>query len=254
MSTTTPSTPMRDQTYYWESVTFQVEHRLFKVPRYQFERNSEIFAGTFMLPTTGDVEGKSDKNPIKLEGISSVDFERLLAVLYPLENPMPTFSKDHWISVLKLATLWRLLATRALAIHHLDTEVKNSAEGIVLARTYHVAAWLRSGYEALARGTHGAMSLTDAEMIGWDTATKIYRIREEVTHNIKAQPNNCYSCGNTLNYCRYCCIYLSQGSSNSGQGNMTNIFSQADVAVVFAEEFRQAESDSAEYMDPRGKC
>ncbi|KAJ7477479.1 hypothetical protein FB451DRAFT_1242560 [Mycena latifolia] len=228
------SIPMRDKTYYLDTIIFQVEDRLFKVPRYHFERNSEIFASTFMLPVTDDVEGISDKNPVKLEGVSSVDFERLLVVLYPLcvdlillfknhsrsqrhrEDPMPTLSKDHWISVLKLATLWRLLATRALAIRHLDAEVKNGAEGIVLARKYHVASWLRSGYTALSRGAHGAMSLADAEMIGWETATKIYRVREEAAHK--------------------------------GQN-----FGQADVYGVFAEEFRQADSDSAEYLEKGGE-
>ncbi|KAJ6564345.1 hypothetical protein B0H19DRAFT_1140844 [Mycena capillaripes] len=175
--------------YYLDSITFQVEDRLFKVPRYHFERNSEIFASIFTLPVTGDVEGGSDQKPIKLEGISSVDFERLLVVLYPLhrEDPMPTLSKDHWISVLKLATLWRLLATRALAIRHLDAEVKNGTEGIVLARKYHVASWLRSGYTALSRGAHGVMSLADAEIVGWETATKIYCIREEAAHKREHQ-------------------------------------------------------------------
>ncbi|KAJ6548871.1 hypothetical protein B0H19DRAFT_1074677 [Mycena capillaripes] len=104
-----PSIPMQDKTYYLDSITFQVEDYLFKVPRYHFERNSEIFASTLTLPVTGDVEGGSNQNPIKLDGVSSVDFERLLVVLYPLhrEDPMPTLSKDHWISVLKLATFWQ---------------------------------------------------------------------------------------------------------------------------------------------------
>ncbi|KAJ7763582.1 hypothetical protein DFH07DRAFT_395903 [Mycena maculata] len=240
---TTTSSPTRNQTYYLESVTFQVEDNLFKVPRYHFERNSEIFASTFMLPATHNAEGVSDQNPIKLEGISSIDFERLLAVLYPLEEPMPTLPKDHWISVLKLATLWRLLGTRALAISHLDAEVKNDVEGINLARKYHVASWLRSGYEALARSTHGTMSLADAEMIGWETATKIYRIREEAACAHKAKNNKqgynqgyCHSCGSNFNTVSY----------------NKDVFHKADVAGMFEEEFRQAESDSAEYIeDPR---
>ena len=88
-------------------------------------------------------------------------------------DPVP----KHWISVLKLATLWRFLDIRNLAIRHLATQVKKGAEGIVLARRYHVAQWLRSGYEAFSR--YLSMSPMDADMIGWETATKIYRFREE---------------------------------------------------------------------------
>jgi hypothetical protein len=92
----------RDQKYYLESITFkvrltpkardyphsalQVEERIFKVPRYHFEHSSEIFATTFTLPAVDEVhtEGQSDENPFILEGISCVDFQRLLKVLYPL--------------------------------------------------------------------------------------------------------------------------------------------------------------------------
>ncbi|KAF8177386.1 hypothetical protein K438DRAFT_1978676 [Mycena galopus ATCC 62051] len=244
------STPMRDKTYYLESIIFQVEDRLFKVPRYHFERNSEIFASTFMLPVTGNVEGGSDENPMKLEGISCVDFERLLVALYPLEDPMPTLSKDHWISVLKLTTLWRLLATRALAIRHLDAEVRGGVEGIVLARKYHISSWLRSGYTALSRGAHGAMSLADAEIIGWETATKIYRIREEAAHKRQhdARPTTaCHNCGRnpmSSGYCSYCDLYI-----NGSKDESINVFDKAEVDGVFAEEFRQADSDSAEYLE-----
>ncbi len=38
-----------------------------------------------MLPQTetGTVEGDSDNNPIQLQGVSKVDFERLLKFMYP---------------------------------------------------------------------------------------------------------------------------------------------------------------------------
>jgi hypothetical protein len=137
-----------------------------------------------------------------------------------------------------------LIGTRALAIRHLDAEVKNGAEGIVLARKYHVASWLRSGYTTLSRGAHGTMFLADAEIIGWETATKIYHIREEAAHNRKngALPK-CYNCGNTIDsgYCNYCGDYT--------DGLKVNVFDKADVDGVFAEEFRQADSDSAEYLE-----
>jgi len=57
---------------------------LFKVPRLYFERNSGVFRDMFTVPP-GDipVEGSSDENPLKLESIQKVDFQRLLRAMFP---------------------------------------------------------------------------------------------------------------------------------------------------------------------------
>ncbi|KAJ7509745.1 hypothetical protein B0H11DRAFT_1257123 [Mycena galericulata] len=210
-------------------------------------------------PTADDVEGVGDRNPVKLEGISSVDFERLLAALYPLKSPIPSMPKDHWISVLKLATLWRLLDIRDLAIQHLDGEVRDNVEGIVLARKYHVADWLRSGYTALARSAHPGMSLDDAKMIGWETATKIYRIREAAAHQRRnqqrqdQQPKSVFDIPPSTplrphrNYFGMPASQPIEGSIYSPEQSQ-NLFDSADVEGPFAEEFEQADLDSAEYV------
>jgi hypothetical protein len=95
---------VRDDLYYWDSVTFlvspklvtllcipthdclveQVESKLFKVPRRYFEKNSNIWRDVFTLPLgNNQAEGSSDENPIRLESISSIDFQGLLRVMYP---------------------------------------------------------------------------------------------------------------------------------------------------------------------------
>ncbi|KAJ7625578.1 hypothetical protein FB45DRAFT_921805 [Roridomyces roridus] len=162
MMTAVPSSPMRHTKYYMENVIFLVENQLFKVPRYRFENNSEIFKTAFELPVTDSAEGQSDEDPIKLEGISSVDFERVLGVLYPANSyKTETMPKEHWISVLKLATLWRMLDVRDLAIANLDRH-------------------------ALAGSPGPTLSLTevDLQFIGWDTASKLYRVREQAVHSV----------------------------------------------------------------------
>ncbi|KAJ7699040.1 hypothetical protein B0H17DRAFT_1049973, partial [Mycena rosella] len=164
--------------YYLESITFktsltpaQVEDSIFKVPRYHFEHNSEIFVSTFALPAVDDVQakGQSDANPFILEGISSVDFHQLLKVLYPLDIPqilgMP---KEEWVSVLRLSTLWRFFDACDLAIKQLTSIGLGSIEGILLSRQCDVAPWLCAGYSDLARCEEG-ISLEDAEKIGWET-------------------------------------------------------------------------------------
>ena len=61
-----------------------MEDALFKVPRFYFEKNSSIFRDMFaLLPANREVEGTDDANPIKLESIRKVDFQRLLRVMFP---------------------------------------------------------------------------------------------------------------------------------------------------------------------------
>jgi hypothetical protein len=63
----------------------QVEDSLFRVPRHHFQDNSEVFKDMFSLPQGSQTteEGNSDANPIKLEGISALEFASLLRALYP---------------------------------------------------------------------------------------------------------------------------------------------------------------------------
>ncbi|KAJ6620649.1 hypothetical protein B0H10DRAFT_1759746, partial [Mycena sp. CBHHK59/15] len=200
-----------NQRYYLDTITFQVkshigdatqvEEQIFKVPRYHFEHSSDIFATTFTLPSgdNGTAEGSGDQNPLRLGGISSVDFERLLQVLYPLcvakrlrvlisadsslrrnilaSGSIDGMSKDQWISALKLATMWYFLDVRNLAIQRLGGQIVDSAELIVLARRFEVADWLRAGYNDLARREEG-ISEGEAVLLGWETAFRISQVRE----------------------------------------------------------------------------
>ncbi|KAJ7742860.1 hypothetical protein B0H16DRAFT_1728021 [Mycena metata] len=59
------SKPTPDDTYYLETITFQVEDRLFKVPRYHFERNSEIHATALtLLAGSNSVEERATKTQL----------------------------------------------------------------------------------------------------------------------------------------------------------------------------------------------
>ncbi|KAJ6497541.1 hypothetical protein C8R45DRAFT_983315 [Mycena sanguinolenta] len=172
----------RHDHYYLETVVFKVETTLYRVPRFHFERNSGIFATTFSLPQpTEGAEGSSDIAPFKLEGISRVDFERLLRVLYPLTAipKTPDLSQDEWISVLKLASLWDFIEVRNLAIEQLApySESLDCIERIMFARKYDVSAWLRSGYIELAR-RKDIISSKEAATIGWEAALQICELRE----------------------------------------------------------------------------
>jgi hypothetical protein len=51
-----------------------------------FERESPVFADMFSFPAGSlkEPEGNKDTSPVRLEQVKTVDFERLLGLLYPL--------------------------------------------------------------------------------------------------------------------------------------------------------------------------
>ncbi|KAK7692000.1 hypothetical protein QCA50_005405 [Cerrena zonata] len=78
----------RHEDYYFDdgNLVLRIENTLFRVFRSTFIRHSSTFSDLFDLPPPSqskEVEGTTDYNPIILSGISVVDFERLLWVLYP---------------------------------------------------------------------------------------------------------------------------------------------------------------------------
>ena len=59
-----------------------MENELFKIPTNYLKQYSAIFNDMFALnPLPGaGVEGQSDETPIRLDGVSKIDFERFLEV------------------------------------------------------------------------------------------------------------------------------------------------------------------------------
>ncbi|KAF5365175.1 hypothetical protein D9758_005360 [Tetrapyrgos nigripes] len=176
-----PATPRRDDVYYWELVTFQVEDLLFRVPRHHFQKKSHVFRDMFALPQ-GDQEpeGNSDANPIKLEGILATEFTSLLRALYPRYITGKMDANIDWKSVLKLATLWEFLELRMSTVDKLSSSQPpmTAWEKIELGRRYFVHNWLRSGYVDLVSQPE-TLSKEEAETIGYAAAFSISRLREE---------------------------------------------------------------------------
>ncbi|KAF7362330.1 hypothetical protein MVEN_00579600 [Mycena venus] len=187
-----------------------------KVPRFQFERHSGIFATTFSLPQPVEgEEGSSDSSPFKLDGIACLDFQRLLKVLYPLTAipKTPDLDNDEWISVLKLANLWDFIEVRNLAIQQLTSYAGSlgCVERILFARQYDVSAWLRSGYIELTR-RKAVITSEEAAKIGWEVALQISQLREATVLSVLTR-------------------YL---------GN--NPYESVDIGTVFEAEFKRVDS------------
>ena len=123
-----------------------MEDELFRVPKKDFTKHSEVFADMFVMPS-GDhknSEGGNDEHPIFLEGYKKNDFIALLKVMYPRYDgwwmilrfgliPCSSemllsgtntvmkieLSKEEWIGVLNLSTRWDMRKVRKGTGRHL---------------------------------------------------------------------------------------------------------------------------------------
>ncbi|KAF8490041.1 hypothetical protein JB92DRAFT_2552525, partial [Gautieria morchelliformis] len=130
-----------------------VENVLFKIPRYKFELDSPFFSGLFSLPPgSRQTDGYTDADPIIIPQVKSIDFERLLALLYPLTLEYKTFTDKwetaEWQSILRLATMWDMAQARSLAIQNLSKTL-TPIEKVVFGRKYDNPAWVLEGFTNL---------------------------------------------------------------------------------------------------------
>ncbi|KAG5642639.1 hypothetical protein DXG03_002477, partial [Asterophora parasitica] len=161
----------RDAKFYFNFVTFQVEDRLFMLPRHQFTQSATFFVD--LLNPAVD-----EQIPITLEDVTKADFQALLNLMYPLDPTCskPALSTAEWESVLKLTSRWFMLDLRKVAIDALSD--LPPLHKIILAREYGVLHWLRDGYTHLASRAE-SLSVGDANTIGLNATLKIVAIREE---------------------------------------------------------------------------
>jgi len=178
-----PKSPTRDETYYFpDLVTFLVGDRLFRVPKYMLVESSPAFETMFSLPQASDdrVEGRSDENPVRLEGIDPQPFKNLLRLLYPLKSlSQATFTTDEWLSILGLAKKWDMDGVIDLAVKNLaDSErLKQPAMKVQLGRNYNHSPWVVEGLMILCEQRE-SLSVSEAQVLGLNDAVRLAMVRE----------------------------------------------------------------------------
>ncbi|KAH6908496.1 hypothetical protein BKA70DRAFT_1103803 [Coprinopsis sp. MPI-PUGE-AT-0042] len=193
----------------------QVEDELYSIPRKALCSQSEVFQGMFMHDNPE--EGRTDDNPIVLEGYKRTDFESLLRVIIPeltimarpLEPSPPLLDKAEWISVLKLATIWQMDKIRKISIEKLSLLDLSPSQKISLAREHRVASWLKDGARALVEGFQSSQLSEIAAELGWETTARILAIRDSTT----VKPNDSICLGDL---CCVNCIQPMNTFSNLG--------------------------------------
>ncbi|KAF9268470.1 hypothetical protein L218DRAFT_852902 [Marasmius fiardii PR-910] len=208
---------VRHGNLYIDTVVFQVEHTVFKIPSRYFNEKSEVFGAASNISAGCQAqEGSSDENPIILSPLphdtNANDFELLVNIIMSLtfKLPPPTnYTLHQWLSVLKLATAWEFFEIRTLAMKSIAADktrlVINRVSGsqkwsamqkIRNGRGYRVRQWVSEGLTELADAC-SLPPVEEIETLGFQMMNLLF-LREKV-------PKGCPECRNSGDFwCSYC--------------------------------------------------
>ncbi|PFH52220.1 hypothetical protein AMATHDRAFT_84732 [Amanita thiersii Skay4041] len=161
------------------TLSLVVEDRLYRLHQYLFIKHSSRFPGIMESPApTKSPFGWYD-TPTVLKDIKRVDFDRLLAYLYPEDLTVEgAKSTEDWSSILNLASRWGFKSLRERAISKLGA-ISSPIEKVVLGRGNNVLELLRPGYINLCQSTV-PLSYEEGARLGMEDVIKIYRVRQEI--------------------------------------------------------------------------
>ncbi|THV06157.1 hypothetical protein K435DRAFT_743906 [Dendrothele bispora CBS 962.96] len=171
---------LRSTHFYFNNVIFQVEDTLYNVPCQPFMRESDVFHDLFSLPVLvgRKSEGQSDEEPVLLQSVSKVDFERLLSLLFPDAGIDAIPTTEEWLSILKLATLWDMPKIRERAIMHMAPLLsQDPVQKIEIAREYDIDDWMLPALNQLVQRDQ-PLTVDEGERLGMEYTTKLASIRE----------------------------------------------------------------------------
>jgi hypothetical protein len=90
-------------------------------------------------------------------------------------------TRDEWLSVVKLSTMWGFVQARVLSIERLSKLDLSPTDKIVFGKKYQVLSWLKEGYAALVQKEDAMTAeelLENAKTLGWDTMARVLRLRD----------------------------------------------------------------------------
>ncbi|KAF6761114.1 hypothetical protein DFP72DRAFT_1165606 [Ephemerocybe angulata] len=177
--------------HYGDTIRFSVEGHISEVPSHRFAEESEYFSSTFMLHRDLD-------SVVSLEGVKALQFRIFVEVLYPRVSDTATvdFTKEEWLDILHVSSLWRFNAIRTLAIRCLNPHVEDPLQMTRVGRSNNILDWFIIGCCTLLCKTE-SISLDEAEAIGCDIALRLWPIREALSRQTQAGtwPASQVSCG-----------------------------------------------------------
>ncbi|KIP01472.1 hypothetical protein PHLGIDRAFT_80546, partial [Phlebiopsis gigantea 11061_1 CR5-6] len=161
-------------------VHFLVENYIFRVHRYFFERESSFFREKLgAAPPPGQApRGSSDVNSFPLDDVQEQDFARFLWVFYNPKYYVYDANAEEWISILKLAHIWRFLEVKRMATRYLEDFTLDPVRKIELYQWYELdKRLLIPSYVALITRLE-PLSLDEGRRLSLETALLIATARE----------------------------------------------------------------------------
>ncbi|KAJ8088635.1 hypothetical protein PM082_013878 [Marasmius tenuissimus] len=133
MEATNSASPVsKHSTLYLNTIIFQVEDTLFKVPTRYFHEKSGVFGVDLKISKSTD-EG-AEAFPVKLSPMPHVAGlgQRISVILRGLSVGLsvPTYNLNQWFSVLKLSTVREFTDIRSLAISNMRDSASLKLEGL----------------------------------------------------------------------------------------------------------------------------
>ncbi|KAH9915882.1 uncharacterized protein B0H18DRAFT_1124563 [Fomitopsis serialis] len=174
--------PSKHDRFYFDdgNAIFLVEETLFNVHRYFLKRDSPVFQDMFSMHSD---EGRTDDNPILLEGTKSADFACLLACLYPSSiGEIDVLQAEEWAAVLDLAVKWQFDSVRKLAVKqmmrvHVDSPTL--ALQITTARRHQMHDWYLDAVLKMCERSR-PISPSEGELLGLLETIRISAMRQKL--------------------------------------------------------------------------
>lgn len=157
------------------NITFYVDGTLFRVHRYFFERESQLFAEDF---AKAPQKGASDSSAYRLYDVTIADFSKFLWVWYSPSHRRESKDKDHWLTILELSTRWQFPDMKKLAVDELQKLDIEPVEKIVTYDRYNIdRSLLLPAFKLLCKRA-SRMSAEEGEQLKMPIVLGIHEARE----------------------------------------------------------------------------
>ncbi|EEB91828.1 hypothetical protein MPER_09749 [Moniliophthora perniciosa FA553] len=93
-------------------------------------------------------------------------------------------TRDEWMSILRLSTMWDFQKIRRIAIEKLQKLHMTPFEKVMLGREFTVNDWQWDGYVDLITRP-SVLTMEEASKIGYADSIQLFQIRESMRSNFK---------------------------------------------------------------------
>jgi hypothetical protein len=174
--------PNRHHKYYINGADLHIvaQKTLFRVHGHFFSRESPVFSRKIDPASPEYVkQGKTDSDPIILEGVSPEEFEHFLWVFYNPKYSIYDTSVENWRDILNLADQWKFSEVKELAVRELQKKQHlGVVSKIALYQEYDVdRRHLIPLYAQLCERPN-SLTREEAEVLGLDATVFISATRQ----------------------------------------------------------------------------